>query len=133
MELIGNLKTEYLLDATLETLHAQSREWLGAISFWNEEMTFFYKLMHLREPHISFPTEVLAELEKTLIGITSEHLPHLRGEIEEHEHGLARLVKNNSLSEEREYRNAHRTLLGRIYEIQTIIRGFKKSVFGFVR
>jgi hypothetical protein len=133
MELLGNPKTEYLLDASLETLHAESREWLNEIAFWNEEMTFFYKLIHLREPHISFPTEGLAGLEKNLIEITSTQLGKLKADVESHERTVGRLVRNSSFGEEREYHDFHRDLLRRMYDQQRIIREFKKNIFSFVK
>lgn len=132
MELLGNPKTTYLLDASLETLHSESREWLNEIAFWNEEMAFFYKLIHLREPHIAFPTAGLADLEKKLIQITSEQLGKLKAAVEGHEHILGMLIRNNSFGEEREYRDAHRSLLGQVHEQQGIIKDFKKNVFSFI-
>lgn len=133
MEMLGNPKTEYLLEASLEKLHAESREWVNEIAFWNEEMAFFYKLIHLREPHISFPTTGLADLEKKLIQITGEQLGNLKAEVEKHERSLGLLVRSNSFTEEHQYREAHRHLLGRMYEQLTVIRDFKKGVFGFIK
>lgn len=133
MELISITKTDHLLNASLESLHAESREWLNEIDFWNEEMSFFYKLIHLREPRISFPTANLASLEKEMIQITSEDLLRLKSEVESHERSLSALVKNNSLGEEREYREKHRNLLADMYNIQFRIRKFKSSVFSFVK
>ena len=122
-----------MLDVSLETLHAESREWLNEIAFWSEEMTFFYKLMHLREPHMSFPTEELADLEKNLIQITSERLAKLKDDVECHEKILGALVRNSSLGEECKYRDSHRNLLGRMYDQQHIIKEFKRKIFSFVR
>ena len=132
MEMITNPNSEYLLHARLETLHAQSREWLNEIDFWIEEMAFFYNLIHMREPHIFFPTAGLADLERKLITLTSDHLSKLKIEIENHERVLARMVKNISLDEEHEYRERHRNLLTAITELEVGIREFKKTVFSFV-
>lgn len=132
MKLITNPKTEYLQDASLETLHAKSREWLNEIDFWIEEMAFFYNLIHMREPHIFFPTARLADLERELITLTSDHLTKLRIDVENHERVLARMVKNISLDEEREYRERHRNLLTEMNSLEVGIREFKRNVFSFV-
>ena len=121
-----------MLDASLETMHAQSREWLNEIDFWIEEMAFFYNLIHLREPHIFFPTAGLADLERELITLTSDHLHKLKMEIESHERALARMVRNISLDEEHEYRVRHRSLFEAMNRLQEGIRKFKKTVFAFV-
>lgn len=132
MKLITNPKSEYLQDASLETLHAQSREWLNEIDFWIEEMAFFYNLIHMREPHIFFPTAGLANLERELITLTSDHLSKLKIEVESHERVLARMVKNISLDEEREYRERHQNLLTEMNNLDVGIREFKRTVFSFV-
>ena len=132
MKIITNPNSEYLHHASLETLHAQSREWLNEIDFWVEEMAFFYNLIHRREPHIFFPTSDLADLERQLITLTSEHLNKLKIDIESHERGLATMIKSFSLEEEREYRERHRNLLTDMNELEEGIRTFKKTVFSFV-
>jgi hypothetical protein len=132
MKLITYPKSGSLQDASLETLHAQTREWLSEIDFWIEEMAFFYNLIHMREPHIFFPTAGLADLERELITLTSDHLSRLKIEIENHERVLARMVKNISLDEEREYRERHRTLSSGMNKLEVGIREFKKTVFAFV-
>jgi len=132
MELITNPNSEYLHDASLETMHAQSREWLNEVDFWIEEMAFFYSLIHMREPHIFLPTVGIADLERELITLTSEHLLKLKMGVESHERALARMVKNISLDEEHEYRETHQRLLEEMNRLQEGIRKFKKSVFAFV-
>jgi hypothetical protein len=133
MKLINGPTTEYLLDASLESLHSESREWLSEIDFWTDEMTFFYKLIHLREPHLSFPSADLAVLEKELIRITTENLGKVKLEIENHERALHAIVTNTSFVEERGYRERHRILLIEIHNTQTLIRKFKKQVYSFIK
>jgi hypothetical protein len=41
MELLTSQKMEYLLDASLQALHAESLEWIQEIDFWKDEMIFF--------------------------------------------------------------------------------------------
>lgn len=132
MELINAPKTEYLLDASLESLHAESREWLSDIDFWNEEMSFFYKLVHLREPHhLSFPSADLAGLEKELIRIAAD-LSEVKSAIEGHERTLRAVIQNTSLSEEQDYRERHRSLDMKVRRTHGLIRRFKKQVFAFI-
>lgn len=133
MELLSNPKTKYLLDASLEFLHAESLEWLKEIDFWQDEIAFFYKLLHKKEPKNSFPREALASMEKKLVDINSDKLDKVRSEIQSHERSLAAVLKTTSLQEEENYREIHRKLLRVLYEINVLIRNFKKDVFSFVR
>lgn len=131
MELLTFPKNEYLLDASLEDLHAQSQEWIKEIDFWNDEISFFYKLLHKKETKNVFPARELAEIEKTLIRINSEDMLRLRDEVLNHERLLSILIRSTSLSEEQVYREAHRRLYRDMYKLNDLIRAFKKSVFSF--
>lgn len=132
MDLLGTPKTEYMLEAGLEVLHAESREWLSEITFWNGVMTFFYRLLHMREPHFSFPTAGLALLEKQLIQITSDRLMKFKAYVQNHERDLGRIVRSRSFDGDREYRDAHRSIRLEKIELQRIISDFKKKVFAFI-
>ncbi len=133
MELISGLRTEYLLDASLETLHAESTEWLNEIDFWNEEMSFFYKLIHTKETHFSFPTTDLAQLEKEMIKITAENLIEIKIDIQSHERTLSALIRNTAIGEERDYRKKHRELMISMSNTLRLIRQFKRKVFSFIQ
>ncbi len=133
MELLFSPRMEYLLDASLETLHSESLEWLKEIGFWQDEMAFFYKLLHKKESKESFPSEELAALEKKLVGITGDKLDKTMNEVQNHERFLASLMRTTSFHEEENYRQAHRRLLQDIYDIHALIRDFKKDVFVFVQ
>ena len=133
MELVSRPTTEFLLDASLETLHAQSREWLSEVDFWNEEMTFFYKLLRSKGGRASFPSESVANIEKELIRISSDVLGNLRKDLDAHERALGATLRNNALHEDSDYRERHKSLVNSMYNAQEIIRKFKKDVFSFVQ
>jgi hypothetical protein len=133
MELLTYPKTEYLLDASLESLHSESQEWLKDIDFWTDEMAFYYKLLHKKELIETYPSKELASIEKELIKVYGERLDKARAEIQSHERALASVVKNTSFQEEESYREKHRKLLMEIFDLQVLIRSFKKKVFDFIK
>lgn len=133
MELLTYPKTEYLLDASLESLHQESLEWLKEIAFWADEMSFFFTLLHKKEVREAFPTKELAALEKELIRIHGDKLDAARSMVESHERTLASVLKTTSLQAEESYRETHRRLLMEVYGMQSLIRDFKKAVFDFAR
>ena len=96
MELLMNSKTDYLLEASLESLHAESMEWLNEIDFWSDEMTFFYRLLRKNQSNKAFPTAELAAVEMELVSLTSDKVNKLRNEIQNHERSLSAVMKNTS-------------------------------------
>lgn len=133
MELLTYPKTEYLLEASLESLHQESQEWLKEIAFWSDEMSFFFTLLHRKEVREVFPSKELVTLEKELIRIHGDKLDTARSLVQSHERTLASVLKTTSLQDEESYRNAHRKLLIEIYDLQSLIKNFKKAVFDFAR
>lgn len=133
MELITNPKIEYLLDASLETLHTESREWLSQINFWRDEMACFYKLLHKSAPPLTFPTKRMAEIEKEMIRIESEDITRVKDHVESHERMLWSVVQSNSMTDEDQYRHRHRALVSDLYALQVVIAEFKRAVFALVR
>lgn len=132
MELLKESSAKYLIAASLESLHGQSRDWLNEVEFWKDEMAFFYKLIHMREPRVSFPTAGLADLEKELLSITSDKLGTLRTDIENHERYLREVMTSITTSTENEYRKRHITLAIRLSEMRTMITNFKRHVYAFI-
>ncbi len=133
MELLMEPKTEYLLDASLGSLHVESQGWLREIDFWGDEMSFFYKLLKRNGAAKDFPEAKLAAIEKELVSINSDKIGKLRREIQAHEQLLAKMLKTASLLDEESYRETHRKLLMDIYSIHLVIRSFKKEVFSFIQ
>lgn len=133
MELLSSARTEYTLSASLESLHAESIEWRNEISFWQEELSFFYKLIHQRGKHAPFPSVEVADLEKQLITLSSDDLPMLMDEVENHEHFLASLMKNTSMTDDNMYRQEHIHVVESIHKTLTRIRSYKMELFHMLR
>jgi len=131
MELLNYPKNEYLLDASLDSLHTQSQEWLKTLEFWSDEMSFFYKLLHSRESREAFPALDLAAIDKVLIKINSEELDSLRQGVISHERLLSSILKSTSVAEEQVYRETHRRLHEEMFRLERTIRSVKKEVFDF--
>lgn len=133
MELLSYPKNEYLLEASLESLHGEAMAWLNELAYWQDEMAFYYKLLRRKQKPTDFPTEDVADMEKELVRLTSAKLDRLRATVTEHERSLAVLTKVHSNSGEDAYRNAHRRLLGNMHDLHLDLRAFKKKVFSFVQ
>lgn len=133
MELLTNPQTSYLLQADLAALHTESQSWLQEIEFWEDELAFFYKLLHSKFSSQAYPTEEIAALDKTLVGINSDKLTTVKELILNHERSLALALQRTSMQEEDSYRHAHRPLSNKMAEVYAVIKEFKQNVYAFVR
>lgn len=133
MELLAYPKTDYLLTASLETLHAESREWLKEIDFWKDEIAFFYKLIRQKKGSQKFPAAEVTALEKELIRVSNERMEKLYEELQNHEVQLAHLFKEASFNNEDPYRKAHSKHLNSIYELNQDIKDLKRKIFSLTQ
>ncbi|HEU5290167.1 MAG TPA: hypothetical protein VFU05_05945 [Cyclobacteriaceae bacterium] len=132
MELLSNPKTEFLLDASLESLHTQSVAWMNELIFWSDEMTFFYQMLHHKKLSAAFPSSQVATIDKELVRLNGEKLDKVKTGVASHERLLASVYKSSSLADEQVYREAHRKLLVDMQALNQDIRTFKKKFFAFV-
>jgi hypothetical protein len=131
MELLSYPNSKYLLETSIDSLHADSLEWLREIEFWKDEMTFFYKLLHKKNAFTGFPTEELAALDKELIQINSDKLDKIKKEVQNHEQLLSVIIKTPTLWEKEKYSEAHHHLLLEIVAVSELIKELKRTVFYF--
>ena len=132
MELLNYPKTDYLLDAALESLHAQSVEWLNELAFRSDEMTFFYHILRHKSLSTAFPASQVAEIEKELVRLNGDELDKLKMMVVSHERSLAAIFKTASLADEQVYRETHKKLLGDLLALHQDIRNFKKKLFSII-
>lgn len=132
MELLGYGKTDYLLDASLGTLHNESVAWLKELDFLEDEMAFFYKLLHNEKFSNAFPSAEVAEIDKALVKLNAENLDKVKDAVENHERQLAVVFKSALPGEEQVYRESHRRLLIDMHNLDEEFRSFKKKVFSFI-
>lgn len=129
MELLTYPHSEYLLEASVESLHVESIAWLNEIEFWGDEIAFFYKLLHRNKVKNRFPTEEMADGELKLINLNTDKLDRLRLGVISHERLLSSFMKSDSMPEEQVYRETHEKLLFEMRDFEKEIRFFKKKIF----
>ena len=131
MELLASPKTTYLLEADLEVLHEESREWLNEISYWRDEIAFFYMLM-VKKSDKNFSLQnkdELVHIQEELLSISGKEFNDLEVDSNHHENYLASLLENNSLKDERIFRNKHKIISSQIRSFDLRIRKFKREIF----
>lgn len=133
MELLTSPKAAYLLEADLEVLHEESREWLNELSFWRDEIAFFYLLMIKKvDKNSSDNKSKLTHIQDELLRLSDKEFKELETNISEHERYLASLFENNSLADERSFREKHRVISFKIHDFEKQMRELKREIFAFV-
>lgn len=134
MELLTSPKATYLLEAGLEILHEQSNEWLNDISFWKEEIAFFYAII-IKKTHVSVPLDAkdsLQQIEEELGLISGGELEKLQKEVEEHEKSLYMFLKKKT-GTERAYRETHKKLAHEFEDFEKKFREIKRNIFSLIK
>jgi hypothetical protein len=133
MDLLINPQTSYLLQADLASLHKESQSWLSEIEFWEDELAFFYTLLHGKVSRHAFPTEEIASLDKRLVSINSDMLGTIKEQALNHERFLALVMQTTSMQEESNYRDVHQQLRVKMIDVHAAIKNFKKEVYASIR
>lgn len=135
MELLSSPKTTYLLEADLEVLHEESHEWLNEINYWRDEIAFFYTLM-VKKAGKNFSLENKSELiylQNEILHISRKEFSDLEATISQHENYLDFLLQNNSLGDERIFREKHKIISFQIRTFDTRIRKLKMGIFNLIK
>lgn len=134
MKTLERAGTEHLLDKGIETLHAQSMEWLEDIAFWRDETAFLYAL-EMKKTLKSIPVDAKEKLQKIddeLIKISGGDLDALYDEVQKHEHYLDKMLEVAHNHEE-EYREKHKQIEAKVEKFDKRLRTLKKKIFDFVK
>ena len=111
---------EFLLEQSLEDLHAASTNWLSELEFWEVELAFFQKLLdnHSQKFKTADEKKKMSHFQNLIIYYGGEIIDQLKQQIRRHEKQLAvELALKNKLNEI-DYRKNH-------VEISEEIRSFK--------
>jgi hypothetical protein len=127
-----NLKNAFLLGASLEILHQESKEWLDTVEFWKDETKFFEDLLHKKQPSDS-DKALHAQLILSLKNVSLDLLIELEDDIKDHEKQLARLMEEGKGISDWAYRESHNQLKKRIEKVNQDFTAFKKLIFTYVK
>lgn len=100
MKLLTTVKKPKVLEASLELLHQQSREWLHKISFWIDEYDVFYILIiTITDVPQKYKIKIDAKEKELFDRVLGNELKDLRKAIVQHENLLTQMLKSNHLDE----------------------------------
>lgn len=130
MQAISDPKTSYLLEAGLDVLHAESKEWKSELEMMLSELRFYTSL--LKSKIIKLEKEkqwerLLENMGKLSQAVTSE----LQDDVRAHEKELAQLLTSRS-SDDAHYRKRHKELKKKVDQLREDVRTEKMLMFRFL-
>lgn len=132
MELLPKVKSGYLLNSSLKSLHLECREWLNEIEFLKNEVAFFYKLIYIKEFQQDLPINQVINVENKLVYLYHDQLDKIKEELLNHEQYLAQFYKNHPQPDEENYRAKHRQLQKELKKISAHNRKIKEDIYTLV-
>lgn len=130
MELFSTSENEYLLEASIESMHAECVVWSSLLNFWNDEIMFFINILEYKNDSKAELIDNLAKVEKELIRLHSEGLAKTQAEVSAHARLLA--VCENSSADKSKICNTHGVLVNDMVTLHTEIRHLRKRVFEWI-
>lgn len=130
MEVLISPKTDYLLEAGLNVLHFESREWISELEFMKRELDFFMKLMNSKV--FTLPKEqqrqhIFSNMDKLCNTVVVE----VEKEVKLHGKELADLMTVKT-TDDAAYRARHKKLKEKVDRLNNDVRTLKMLVFDFV-
>lgn len=129
MELLHLPGNEYLLEASLESLHAECIVWVSQLNFWNEEIVFFSNVLHHRK-QLGEEAEQVVEVEKEC-GQLAAALAKAMKVVREHE-ALLNSLCESQYGDKENCRHHHRVLINEMYSLHNETRALRKRVFKWI-
>lgn len=130
MESLTSPKTNYLLEAGLDVLHAESKEWLSDLEFQKSELNFFLKLLNSKVFELDKEPQ-RQHIYENMNKLCTSVLMELQQDVKAHEKTLAEVLASKSNSDA-PYRAQHRQLKAKVSQIDNDVRTLKMLVFRFV-
>lgn len=133
-KLITPSKNEYQLQIGLNTLHAETIEWLSEIEFGKTELSFLNKLLDKYFLRIEDTARLSAlfDLDKRLKGFKLNDLKLLHKVMVMHENRLDALDENMFSQDEQMVRDEHATIKLKAEVFTDNIKKIKREIFDFV-
>ena len=130
MNAITNPKAEYLLEAGLDVLHSESKEWLSELDFLKQELRFFLHLLDskkLPDGKEQQRQRIFSNMDQLATTVVSE----VEAEVKAHEKDLSEVLRKE-FSEDASYRRKHAQLNQKMSKLDNDVRTLKMLVFDFV-
>jgi len=115
----------YILEASLETLHEQSVNWLNTIKLWEDEGQFYLDFLE-NKLFNQITSEDKSRIEEILHEVIGNNTEAFKTELSVHERELNRIIEGEL--DARDFRLRHTGMVHRFVEFETQLKLFKKSV-----
>lgn len=127
-----NIKAEYMLNAPLETLHFETKEWIGELLFYVDELKILEILAGRKMAQCNVEEQIYIHTTVSLKQILDRLSNGGVKELMDHEKYLSELLSVNGGATEADYRKKHRLISKHMIRSKEGVIMVKGSVFSFL-
>ncbi len=128
-----NPKEKYLLEAGLDILHFESKEWIAEVRFYLDELRFFNDLIVERIGSSTMEGQdhktIYQNLDKLLLTLSVEMLQKLTL----HESYLSELLDAKMNVHDVDYRSKHKAISEKMSILKKAVLDLKRSIFKYIK
>jgi hypothetical protein len=131
MQAITNPKTSFLLEAGLDILHFESKEWFSELDLLDNELRFFTKLLKSKVFKLEKEKQwqhILENIDKLFVAVTQE----MKQEVKAHEKELASMLLGKSNESDEQFRARHKLLQKKMTQLKNDALTQKMLLFRFL-
>ncbi len=128
-----NPKAKYLLEAALDTLHFETKDWIDETKFYFYELKFLNDLISDRIGRSTLEGQDHMTLYRNLdkmLHTLSEEMGH---ELTAHEAYLSELLDAKAKGHDLDYRSKHKTISKKMIVLKEAVRNLKRSIFEYIK
>lgn len=127
-----NIKTQYLLEASLETLHFETKEWIEEIRFWYDELRILIELVDRKIAHNNLEDQMHKDLLLNVTSMVNRLNDQNLKDVLDHERYLASLFLLKDKVNDGAYRERHKKIAQDMIKLKINVRSLRKQVLDFL-
>ncbi|WP_431160750.1 hypothetical protein [Flagellimonas beolgyonensis] len=127
-----NIKNHYLLNASLETLHFETKEWIEEVRFWLDEIEILHTLVDRKMAQNKLEDQIHRDLQLNLRSLLDRLSDQTINELLEHERYLSGLISIKEVANQEAYRQNHGRISLEMVRLRRDVRALKIKVLQFL-
>lgn len=128
-----NPKAKYLLEAGLDILHFETKEWISEVRFYFDELKIFNHLISQRIGSSTMEGQGHKTLYRNLDGMLQKLSKEMLHELKAHETYLSELLDAETKGHDLDYRSKHKMISEKMEVLKEAVRDLKKAIFEYIK
>lgn len=127
------LKTHYLLETSLESLHFETIEWREEVKFYMDELQLFFDMINHKNARNALESQIISDVELNIEVLLDKISKGILTDLTAHEEYLSELLLNNKIECDQKYRDRHKVIAKKVRTLKMSVVNLKKRVYRIFR